>query len=363
MPARLLLDAGPAAGDHKARGIGSYVRGLVESIVEWPAQRQERIWAVGLPGKTLAAFEDRGIGAQSLAWRPFDLGVAFGRIALGRAAGRARAGVIHATDPHRPWLPGRARQIVTVYDLIPLREPEMMASWRPHDRLVYRWYLRQVVRADMVVAISETTADDLVDLLGLSRDRIHIVYPVVRPGPPLARTKPSEPTFLLVGALDMHKQPDLAVRALAAFRQAHRAGQLRVIGPSSVAERSDLLKLAEHLGVGRHVRIEGRIPDVQLDAAFASATALLATSRVEGFGLPAVEAIFRSVPVIAVDIAATRETLAGAATLTPPDPEAIAASMATPAMPDAAVVAALKDRYSSRAAGEALWAAYERSLG
>jgi glycosyltransferase involved in cell wall biosynthesis len=239
----------------------------------------------------------------------------------------------------------------------------MMASWRPHDRLVYRWYLRQVVRADMVVAISETTADDLVDLLGLSRDRIHIVYPVVRPGPPLARTKPSEPTFLLVGALDMHKQPDLAVRALAAFRQAHRAGQLRVIGPSSVAERSDLLKLAEHLGVGRHVRIEGRIPDVQLDAAFASATALLATSRVEGFGLPAVEAVFRGVPVIAVDIAATRETLAGAATLTPPDPEAIAASMATPAMPDAAVVAALKDRYSSRAAGEALWAAYERSLG
>jgi glycosyltransferase involved in cell wall biosynthesis len=330
--------------------------------VAWPAERQERVWAAGLAGPTLAAFEDRGVAARSLAWRPFDAGVVFGRLALGRAARHARAGVIHATDPHRPWLPAGVRRIVTVYDLIPLREPAMMASWRPHDRFFYRRYLQDVRGADAIVAISNATADDLVSLLRIPRDRIHVVYPVVRSGPPPVRTATSEPTFLWVGALDVHKQPELAVRALAAFRDKQGAGQIRFFGPSSPAERRSLLDLAERLGVAPYVRVEGRVPDADLDAAFASATALLTTSKVEGFGLPAVEAIFRGVPVIAVECAATTEILTGAAILAPPDANVLAAAMAAPSTTDRATRTALRNRFSARAAGEALWAAYERWL-
>jgi glycosyltransferase involved in cell wall biosynthesis len=335
---------------------------MIESIAAWPVERQERIWAVGLPGETLARFGDRGIPEPSLARRPFDLGFVLGRLALGRAAGKAHADVLHATDPLRPWLPPRVRRIVTAYDLIPVRETAMMASWRPHDRLIYRRYLKLLMNADLIIAISTATADDLVEILGIARERIHIVYPVVRAGPPLPRTSPSEPTFLYVGALDMHKQPELAVQALAAFRRAEGAGRLRFIGPSSPAERTELLRLAELLGVAAQVTIEGRIPDQDLDAAYASATAFLATSRVEGFGLPAVEAIFRGIPVVAVDIAATRETLSGAATLTPADPGAIAAAMATPRPADATIAETLRDRFSAIAAGEALWAVYEQAL-
>jgi len=223
-------------------------------------------------------------------------------------------------------------------------------------------YLKLVAEADAIVAISHATALDLVERLSVSWDRIHVVYPVVRPGPSLAREDPSEPTFLCVGALDIHKQPDLAVRALGAFRRTHGEGRLRLIGPSTARERSGVLHLAGQLGVAEHVQIQGRISDSDLDKAFASASALLATSRVEGFGLPAVEAVLRGLPVIAVDISATRETLTGAATLTQSDPEAIAAAMGAPSAPNAAVVAVLRDRFSPGAAGEALWAAYERFL-
>lgn len=238
----------------------------------------------------------------------------------------------------------------------------MMASWRPHDRFIYRRYLKQLTDADFIIAISTATADDLVEHLDITRDRINIVYPVVRAGPPLPRAGASEPTFLCVGALDMHKQPELAVQALASFRRSQGAGRLRFIGPSSPGERADLIRLAEQLDVAAYVRIEGRIPDQDLDAAFASATALLATSRVEGFGLPAVEAVFRGVPVIAVDIAATRETLNGAATLTAADPDAIASAMTAPRSPDAAIIDALRDRFSAKAAGEALWTVYQQAL-
>ena len=363
MPGRLLLDVGPAAGGHGARGIGSYVRGMVEAIDGWPEDRRERVWAVGLPGKTLAQFGERGLVAPALARRPFDIGVVMGGLAIRTAATRAGAAVIHATDPHRPWLPGGARQIVTAYDLIPLAEPAMLATWRPHDRFFYRRYLRQIAAADIIVAISHATADDLVERLGVSRDRIQIVYPVVRPGTPLTRTAPSEPSFLCVGALDMHKQPELAVKALAAFRRTEHAGRLRFVGPSSAGERQALMDQAAKLGVAEHVRIDGRIPDDELEAAFASATALLATSRVEGFGLPAVEALLRGVPVIAVEMAATRETLTGPAILTAADPDALAAAMTHPEPASRAAIKALRDRFSSKAAGEALWTAYERLLG
>jgi glycosyltransferase involved in cell wall biosynthesis len=297
-----------------------------------------------------------------LAWRPFDVGVALSRLAFGRAASRAQARVIHATDPHRPWLPGKIRRIITVYDLIPLREPAVMASWRPHDRFFYRWYLKDILGSDSIVAISMATADDLVSLLGADRNRIHVVYPAVRQGLPVVRTASSEPTFLWVGALEVHKQPELAVRALAAYRAIHRAGRLRFIGPSSASERLTLLNLAQTLGVADYVSLEGRIPDEDLDLAFASAAALLATSRVEGFGLPAVEAVLRGIPVIAVQTAAALETLTGAATFTSSDPDAIAAAMISPRSPDADVVSVLRDRFSVRAAGEALWPVYEQLL-
>ncbi len=361
---RLLLDVGPAAGGHGARGIGSYVRGLAEAVTaEWPSERTDLIWAVGPPCLTLERFANRGLSRSSLAWRPFDVGVVLARLAIGSAARRSRATVLHAMDPHRPWLPGRISRIITAYDLIPIREPEITAAWRPHDRLVYRWYLKQLVEADAIVAISRATADDLVGLLGIAADRIHVVYPSVRPGPTLARVEPSEPTFLFVGALDVHKQPDLAVRALAIFRQAHGAGQLRFVGPSSPTERRRLLVLAERLGVGPSIHLEGRVSNEALEAAYAGATAVLAPSRVEGFGLPAVEAAIRGVPVIAVEGAATRETLTGAATLTPSDPEAVATAMAAPSAPGPARAEALRDRFSARTAAEALWTVYAPFLG
>jgi glycosyltransferase involved in cell wall biosynthesis len=119
---------------------------------------------------------------------------------------------------------------------------------------------------------------------------------------------------------------------------------------------------ARRLGVLDWVTVDGRISDAELDAAYASATALLSTSSVEGFGLPAVEAALRGVPVISVDIPSARETVAAAATLVQPDAEAIAEAMAKPRPPSREARDRLRVRYCRRSAAEALWAAYEPLL-
>jgi glycosyltransferase involved in cell wall biosynthesis len=368
MPQRLLLDIGPTAGSHGARGIGSYVRGLTEAIGEWPAERRQMVWALALPGATSPVFEGRTVCSRTLSIRSVDLGWLLGSSAIGRAARVAGADVFHATDPQRPARLRATRQVVTAYDLIPLREPGMLGSWQPHHRHAYRLYLDQLKRADVIVAISKATAEDLSERLGIPANRISIVYPVVRT--PLAATRASgvglapgaEPTFLFVGAFDSHKQPELAIAALAEFRKVHAAGRLRFIGPSRSEQQTQLRRQAEGLGAAESVSFEGRVSDDELDAAFATATALVSTSRIEGFGLPGVEAAMRGVPVIAVDTAAARETVGSVAILVPSDAGAIAEAMAAPTPVSEQARAALAARFSSQAAAAALWEAYAQVL-
>lgn len=357
------MDIGPAVGDDGSRGIGRYVRGLVEAISTWPAELQERLWAIGLAGQALDVFGDRGIAAPWLGVRPLDTGWLLGAAALRRGVSRSSASTFHATDPHRPWRSGRVKQIVTAYDLIPYHDSALLATWRPHHRWVYRAYLDQLRSANLVVAISQATARDLTESLGIPADRICIVHPAVKKPRSTNRAPSSQPSFLFVGAPDPHKQPELAIRALSRFRERHSEGTLRFIGPSSIGRRRELDEEARRSGVADHVRFEGWIPDGDLDDAFAGATALLFTSRIEGFGLPAVEAALRGLPVIAVDTAAARETVGTVARLVPQDAAAIAEAMAAPQTPDAAAQNDLAERFSVGATAKSLRAVYERALG
>jgi glycosyltransferase involved in cell wall biosynthesis len=363
MPQRLLLDIGPTAGGHGARGIGSYVRGLIEAIGDWPAERRELVWALAPAGVVLPFFEDRSVSSRLRSFRPTDVGIILGSLASGRAVRSAAAGIFHSTDPQRPVRLRKIKQIVTAYDLIPLREPAMLNSWRPQHRYAYRLFLEQLRRADVIIAISKATAVDLTERLGIPESRVSIVYPVVRTPRVVERAPAAEPTFLYVGALDSHKQPELAIAALAEFQQVHTTGKLRFIGPSDPDQQALLRRQTESLGVADSVSFEGRMSDKALDAAFATATAVVSTSRIEGFGLPGVEAVLRCVPVIAVDTAAARETVGSAAILVPSDAGAIAEAMAAPAPIDESARRGMAAQFSRQSAADALWATYEPVLG
>lgn len=215
---------------------------------------------------------------------------------------------------------------------------------------MYRRYLRQLQDADRVVAISETTAVDLWDRLGVPRDRVDVVYPVVRASR-LERRPAADPTFLAVGALAPYKQPELEVRALASFRARTHGGRLRFIVPARPDQARRIREEAVRLAVSASVSIEGRIPDDALNLAYASATAVLSTSRLEGFGLPPVEALVRGVPVIAVDTAAAGETLGTAAAAVEPEASAIAEAMLQPIEPTIEAITVTRRRFAPDTVG------------
>jgi glycosyltransferase involved in cell wall biosynthesis len=358
----LLIDVRPAGGAHGARGIGRYVSGLAASVARFPDDLVGRIWVLGFPGPAMDPFGPRTVttGGSSLpGWIP---SWATWRWTADAAIRTSRARAMHATDPQRPWSNPRVPTVVTVYDLIPLREPDLIRSWRLDHQLVYRWYLRQIRSATRIVAISEATSEDLRERLAIAPDRIDVVYPVVEPPAEIRRILPSEPTFLCVGALDPHKQPELALRAFGLFRARTGRGRLRFIGPLDPAKARPLHELAARLGVAGAVTIEGRLTDPDLEDAYASATAVLSTSRIEGFGLPAVEAAVRGIPIIAVETPAALETVDGVAVMVPGDAEAIADAMTDPAEPGELAVRAIRKRYSSTSAAAALADCYRNVL-
>lgn len=354
MSSGILLDATPLAGGHGVRGIGRYVRGLIDGLGtgdEWPARVKILTYRddpVGVPAERAPALA---------AWRHQDVGWLTGLL-NGVAFGRGRW--FHATDPWKPWPPlGNALGIITVYDLIPLRDAEVMRRLRRHRRVVYQAYLRQVRRARIVMSISNATAVDLSELLGVSPTRIVVVPPVIRrAAAPLVDRE--QHAFIWVGVPDPHKRPDLAIRALAAYRQSKLAGTLTCFGPGSRAQYDELRALAIRHGVAEYVDVRGSVTDEQLRRAYASATALLQTSRYEGFGLPAMEAVLAGCPVIAVETPIARETLAGLATFTPAEAADMARAMSSPQPPPKTAQDDAEERHSPEAVGRALRTLYDR---
>ncbi len=266
------------------------------------------------------------------------------------------------------------RSVVTVHDLIFERFPDLYGRI---DRRIYRWKFRSAIRrADLVVAISEQTARDLVELYGADRARIRVVYQGCRPdfhaapAPGVleeARRRLALPErFLLsVGTIEPRKNAALAVRALAGLPGVH----LLLVGremPYARAVRDE----AARLGVDGRVRFLPAVEPGDLVALYRLAAAAVQPSFYEGFGIPIVEALASGCPVVTTRGGVFPE--AGgpeSAYVDPRDPEELRAALSAilgdegrrERMRAAGLVHAR--RFSDEAIAGALWAVYEEALG
>lgn len=227
---------------------------------------------------------------------------------LGVARAARGLDVLHCTTFRGP-LRSRMPVVVTVHDLALLRYPE---AFRPWHRTTGRLALRSAVRAaDAIVAVSEFTRDELVDLLGVPADRIRVVRNGVEPVFSPAGLRAEGDYVLAVGTLEPRKN---LARVVEAARLAGVA--LRVVGA---------------IGWGG-VDVPGwvgRVPDEELACLYRGARCVVYASLYEGFGLPVLEAMASGVPVVTSRGGATEEVAGGAAVLVDPlDPEAIAAGIA-----------------------------------
>jgi glycosyltransferase involved in cell wall biosynthesis len=188
--------------------------------------------------------------------------------------------------------------VLTVHDLSFEREPGLMPL---KDRSVFKATVpRSARRADRVIAVSERTRDDLIELYRIEKEKIrvipHGVDPAFVPG-----VGTGERYLLFVGAVQQRKDPWAALEAAQDVQL-----PLVIAGP----EREPAL--ARELRQ-RGADLRGYVEKRELAELYRGAACLVVPSRYEGFGLPVLEAMASGIPVVAARDPALMEVAADAA--------------------------------------------------
>ena len=260
------------------------------------------------------------------------------------------ADILHCTYFRLPPAT-KARVVTTVYDCIPELFPH-----EPLDPFIAR-KRQQALRADLVVCISQTTADDLMRLHGIPRERIRVIHLASSIAEePAKRSLHDRPYLLHVGQRGWYK--NFAILKSAYERDPALHSQVDLVcfgGPPLAASEIPANGRIRHLTGG----------DATLATLYRHAVALVYPSLYEGFGIPPLEAWQYGCPVMHCGGGAIPEVVGGAGLqLDGYDAEAFGTGLRA-ALADAGLLCQLvargherRKRYSWEACAAAHFAAY-----
>ncbi len=325
--ARTLLD--PASGE-KA-GIGYYTTSLVGALVHaYP--RDEFVLFVD--HRTPSVVEGFRVLPQvrvvELPWSRHKgrLPFAYSHVIVAQALRRASLDVFHSPAYSIP-LQYRQPSVVTVHDLAIYRHP----SWFPSgQRFATRVVVPRSVRAaSRVIAVSQSTADDVCRRFHVARERV-VVVPEGRPAVSRVaaadaaavreRLRVGDDYLFFVSTLEPRKNVERLVRAFDAFMdehyEQHRSLQLVIAGAKGW-KHEPIIRAIAHARWSSHIRVVGYVSQEEKMAVMRDALCMVFPSLWEGFGLPVVEALSLGVPVLTSSVSALPEVAGPGAVYVRPD--------------------------------------------
>lgn len=241
---------------------------------------------------------------------------------------RSNVDVYHGLDyriPRRSKVP----RIVTVHDLAFFEEGMTSPTFATKKKRSLDWTLKKL-RPEWVVTVSEATRRSLLDRYPEYEDRSFVTplaadhLPVA---PPSAKRLFSRPFFLFVGNIEARKNVLGAVKAFEIFNQKHPDAMLVIVGKEGFRGGEILEEVNRSPSKANIIRL-GYIDNQELSRLYQQAIAMVLPSFCEGFGIPILEAMRNSCPVITGNVSGTKEVAESAGLLVDPkDHEEIASAM------------------------------------
>lgn len=212
----------------------------------------------------------------------------------------------------RPW-----DGLVEIWNGMPFFSP----LWNPGPRIVFlhhvhaemwnmvlptplaqigRWMERdlapRIYRGTTIVTLSESSRDEIINLMGLNPSQVLVVPPGIdsRFFPHPRRSE--DPLVLAVGRLVPVKQFDLLIDALAALKRRHPRLQAMIVGEGYL--RDELKSRIAHHRAGEWLNLPGRLDEASLLEAYQRAWVLASASAREGWGMTITEAAACATPAV-----------------------------------------------------------------
>jgi glycosyltransferase involved in cell wall biosynthesis len=289
----IALDATYSIGDELS-GVGIYSRELLAGLAA--AHPETRFDFYYRPHRYLRA---RGLKMPANSRRRL----------LAGPLGPRRANLFHGLNQRLPDMPLR-RAIATFHDLFVMTGEYSTPEFRERFTVQAR---QAAARADAIIAVSEFTRSQVVALLGVQADRVHVVHHGVRQLP--LRSRERQPMILSVGAIQKRKN---IARLVEAFETVDPEWTLILAGSYGYGS-AEILARIEASPARDRIRVSGYLSAADLAECYASAAIFAFPSLDEGFGMPVLEAMAAGVPVLTSNRSALPEVAGDAALLVDPE--------------------------------------------
>jgi len=324
---RIALDYTPAF--EQTGGIGRYVRELTAALAALDSSNAYRLFVAGARRAHLPPAPGDNFNWKPTVIAPKWLARIWHRagVPLPVETVTGPVDLFHATDFVLPPTRSTVRTLLTVHDLSFVRLPEAASP-------SLKAYLDAVVppsveAADHILADSQATKADLIELYGTAEDKITVLYSGVNrrirrvlAGAELQRTLAKHGLaginyILSVGTRQPRKNYSRVIEALAAVRRGGHDLHYAIAGGSGWLE-GEMLRTIEQEGMKDYVHLLGFVEDRELPALYSGARMFAMVSLYEGFGLPILEAMACGTPVISGSLSSLPEVAGRAALLVDP---------------------------------------------
>ena len=248
------------------------------------------------------------------------------QVALRLEISRLGLDVLHSPDFIPPFR-RNCKSIITIHDLAFLLYPHFLTK---ESARYYGQIDQAVKRTDHIIAVSESTRQDIIRLLGVPEHKITVIYesanPIYRPvndQEALEQTKRKHHItgdfILFVSTIEPRKNLPTLLKAYRQLLDSYKDNvRLAVVGRRGWLSE-EVFALLEELKLTNDVLFLGRVSVEDLLHLYNAAQLLVQPSFYEGFGLPPLEAMACGTPVVVSNVSSLPEVVGDAALLVDPD--------------------------------------------